>query len=257
MSKSVNGFNVTINISSLNQDTKPRKRKKYRGRRPPLPDSVLRYMRVRQNLNITQLAKLAGVEPNVICKAERGNFRCQALNYTKLADCLGVPLDDIVTGKLCDVIKRFEPTRPASPRKVRKRAERKYRKCLEMGDLGERIVLDLERERLQGTPYANGVNEYFADNIHEHFDLLSFTPEGKPIYIEVKATAQGINAPFFMSAGEYKFMRQAIRNDWNYQIYRLYDVQDKDHYQLQILSGAALESLIIEPSEYMVKVKED
>lgn len=37
----------------------------------------------------------------------------------------------------------------------------------------QRIVRDLERERLKDTKYANGINEYFADNIHEHFDLLS------------------------------------------------------------------------------------
>ena len=124
-----------------------------------------------------------------------------------------------------------------------------------MGDLGEQIVRDLERERLKGTAYANGVNEHFADNIHEHFDLLSFTEEGAPVYIEVKATAQGLSAPFFLSAGEYKFMLQALENGWNYQIYRLYDVQDKDHYNLQVLSGAALEALVITPSEYMVNVK--
>jgi hypothetical protein len=93
----------------------------------------------------------------------------------------------------------------------------------ELGLLGERWVVELERSRLR----ALGAGE-LAERV-EHasvvrgdgcgFDVLSFEPGGAPLHVEVKTTRSGEWTPFMVTARERAFSRDFSES---YSLYRVF-----------------------------------
>lgn len=52
------------------------------------------------------------------------------------------------------------------------------------------------------------------------YDIASFTPEGDPVFVEVKTTCGGKATPFFVSANE---VRASLILDESYLLLRIYD----------------------------------
>ncbi len=100
--------------------------------------------------------------------------------------------------------------------------EKEARKLKKLGDRGEKIVLDMEKERLRRLGYPNLAKKVKKAKFdYEGFDIKSFETNGDPRYIEVKATRSKVGtANFFLSANE---LSKAKSLD-NYFIYMVYDI---------------------------------
>ena len=102
----------------------------------------------------------------------------------------------------------------------------KQQRCDRVGDCGERIVIERERKRLAGTPYELAVNGNASEDLTAGFDVLSFTTEGVPIYIEVKTTVLGKDEDFFISRGELEFAQRCKERGLQYQLHRVYNLNE-------------------------------
>ena len=126
-----------------------------------------------------------------------------------------------------------------------------HAKRLDNGLRGEVLVLRHEREKLAGTPYENAVDPNYALDPGFGFDLLSFTPDGKPLYIEVKATSDTGNTPFFMTANEKDFMELCRDTGRNYELHRIYDLDGTP--KRIIYTPKELSRFQFIPNDYLVK----
>lgn len=112
--------------------------------------------------------------------------------------------------------------RQPSPQK-RDYLERESRNA-SLGRAGEEFILNFEHHRL----YILGCKE-LADKV-DHvsvtqgdglgYDILSFEPNGKERFIEVKTTTFGKQTPFFVSRGEVRFAQE---HSDRFHIYRLFE----------------------------------
>ncbi len=121
-----------------------------------------------------------------------------------------------------------------------------------IGDLGEAIVLDYERDRLRSL----GLQELAMQIEHTSkvrgdncgYDIASFTKDGTPLFIEVKTTKQNKAADFYLSRNECLIGNQFLAEGKLYRIYRIYNLNpstgtgdmviykppfDDDHYVMQ------------------------
>ncbi len=92
-----------------------------------------------------------------------------------------------------------------------------------LGRAGEELALRFERERLSrlGHERLAGKVEHVAHTQGDGlgFDILSFEPDGRERFIEVKTTAFAKETPFFASSSEVEFARI---NAAGYHLYRLF-----------------------------------
>ena len=90
-----------------------------------------------------------------------------------------------------------------------------------IGDLGELLVFEWEKERL-------GHFEFQREPVHVAaskgdglgYDILSYDERGEEKYIEVKTTTSGENQPFYITRNE---LQRSIQNSDNFVLYRLYN----------------------------------
>ena len=103
--------------------------------------------------------------------------------------------------------------------------EKEARILKRLGDRGEKIVLDLEKNRLlkQGKKtLAENVEQAKYD--HLGYDIKSFEENGEPRYIEVKSTRSNIgNANFYLSINELNTAKELQ----NYHIYIVFEIESK------------------------------
>ena len=100
----------------------------------------------------------------------------------------------------------------------------------EIGKLGEKYVYEKEKERLRalGSSYWELVDETPAYDNRNGYDILSYTPTGEKIYIEVKSTAGDADQPFFISENERCKAKEIWDSGEIYQIHRVFYVTNKD-----------------------------
>ncbi|PIC94959.1 hypothetical protein CSV69_13895 [Sporosarcina sp. P26b] len=72
---------------------------------------------------------------------------------------------------------------------------------IEIGKLGEAYVYKIECEKLLGTNHMHKVDETKALEPANGYDILSYTRDGIPLHIEVKATT-GTSDRFYFSENE-------------------------------------------------------
>ncbi|MDF2039868.1 DUF3883 domain-containing protein [Cytobacillus oceanisediminis] len=89
---------------------------------------------------------------------------------------------------------------------------------IEIGKIGEAYVYELECKKLKGTPYINKVDDGIARNPANGYDILSFTRDGKPLHIEVKATS-GSEDVFYLSKNEYQTAEKMKEQGLDYVVY--------------------------------------
>ena len=208
----------------------------------PAPTNLARYLRIHKGLSMQKLGKACGLHPNQICDFEHGKRGLALGSALRLAAYLGVSLDDLAYDRYANIL----PTLPPVPRRdpgVSRRLKQHQELCDRLGRAGEAYVARLEREKLAGTPYANGVNEAFADDPSAGFDIQSFTRDGHPICIEVKTTNGGADEPFYISMGERSLMEQCLLNGARYELHRVYHIFNKKKAGRVIYSAEELDKL--------------
>lgn len=98
-----------------------------------------------------------------------------------------------------------------------------------IGEIGENYVYECEKNRLLllNSPYAEKVDNSPSKDPKLGYDILSYTEEGVPIYIEVKSTVGDLDTPFFLTKHEENVAKKIRENHGIYQIHRVYNVGGK------------------------------
>lgn len=190
----------------------------------PNPLSILRFLRVAANFTLRDLTEQTGIAEINLSHMEHGRFG--RITYAKtIADFFGVPIHALVTNDYSVLPSIFTaPIKPSN--KQKKRIRKSQRNKEDNGDRGEEFVIEMERSRLAGTPYENAVNGNFSDEVSAGFDVMSFAEDGHPIIIEAKSTSsKDPKEDFFMTAGEYRFLRYCVENNLDYRIFRVYNMR--------------------------------
>lgn len=217
------------------------------------PQSLPRYLRLAKGLSQTVVAKDCGVATMDICRLERGNYGLHISKTCRIAEYLGVSVHALVNDDYASVPPQLDlANRDPS---LRLRAEKRRADMKRVGDDGEAFVAAQERLRLQGTRYADLVNEAFADDPNAGFDIFSFTREGEPLYIEVKTTTKGKDETFFMSANEKAFMEACRREGRNYELHRVYKLNKKGVGKVVVYTLKDLENFDFQTETYSVRRK--
>ena len=138
--------------------------------------------------------------------------------------------------------------RPASTRDY---AERDARNA-ELGKLGERFILEVERRRLTeaGHKQLAAKIEWTSNERGDGFgyDVTSFDRLGKPIFIEVKTTNLGMRFPFIATRNEVSVSESM---DSAYRLYRVFHFS-KDA-RFFVLPGSLTRSCHLQPRTYVAR----
>jgi hypothetical protein len=151
------------------------------------------------------------------------------------------------------------PTAASSARASRKGRHPDYGLLQEenrcRGAQGEELVADYERTwlRRHGRNDLASRVQWTARDIGDGlgYDVLSFDLDGQKRYIEVKTTALGAEAPFYLylTSAELAF---AERHVDRYALYRVYDVLGKPRFFG--LEGNITDVLVLTPATYSARV---
>ena len=217
-------------------------------------ENIITFLRMHYGLTQEQLAKACGLKVIDVGKLERKEYGIQLGKLKALASHLHVPLDAIIHDRLELVIASLH-TSPVIDHAAKLKLRNTQLKRLNVGLRGEELVLAEERRKLAGTPYENAVDPHYALDSSFGFDLLSFTPDGRRRYIEVKTTSDKKNTPFFMSAGEKAFMEFCYETGRNYELHRLFDIDGKP--RRVIYTAKDLLTFHFTPHDYLVAKEND
>ena len=188
------------------------------------PLTAARYLRQFRGLSMTELADKLGLPFLTVSNFEHGrDIKLDTLR--RFASFFGVSLDCLARGDMTAAAAQLSSPAIRSSR-VRTFLGERQRRCDLVGDLGERIVIQHERKRLAGTPYALAVNGNASEELTAGFDILSFAKTGVPIYIEVKTTVLGKDEPFYISSNELDFARRCKEHGLLYQLHRVYRLDE-------------------------------
>ena len=101
----------------------------------------------------------------------------------------------------------------------------KNRKNKEIGDLGELLVIDYEKNSLRRIGKSDLADKVVSTSKTignaAPYDILSYTKDGKEKYIEVKTTEKDFTEEFYISANERKFAKANAGRYYLYRIFRL------------------------------------
>jgi hypothetical protein len=121
-----------------------------------------------------------------------------------------------------------------------------------LGTAGELLVLDFERRRLHAagqralSERVDHVAATRGDGVG--YDVLSYEPDGREKFIEVKTTAYDKHTPFFITRNELSFSEEAGRQ---YHLYRLFEF--RRHPQMFELVGAVKGHCLLDPLNYLAR----
>lgn len=119
-----------------------------------------------------------------------------------------------------------------------------------LGAAGEEFVMGYERHRLHelGAKHlvdrVEQVSATKGDGLG--YDVLSFEPDGRERFIEVKTTAFGIEAPFYVTKRELAVSKAEAKQ---FRLYRLFDFRKKA--RMFSLAGAINERCKLDPVSYL------
>lgn len=95
-----------------------------------------------------------------------------------------------------------------------------------IGDIGEKYVFEREKTRLlkENSKYVECLDSSPAKDHQNGYDILSYTRNGIPIYIEVKSTMGDCNTPFYITSNERETAKRIREKGGIYQIHRVYNI---------------------------------
>ena len=134
-------------------------------------------------------------------------------------------------------------------------------KQTQIGERGERLVLEFERTKLlaaQKEGKIDSIENYLKwvslEDDSAGYDILSYDVDKKiPIYIEVKSTISGKTTPFYMSNGELSFSKN---NASNYRLYRVFNLKNNIAEFYELIGDISTNTTIeIEGETYKVSLK--
>lgn len=108
---------------------------------------------------------------------------------------------------------------------------------IEIGKLGEAFVYKFECEKLYGTNYMHKVDETKALVPANGFDILSYTRDGTPLHIEVKATTGTIDY-FYLSTNELSTAERMKEEGLIYLVYFVKEIMS-DNPKLTIIEDVS------------------
>ena len=192
-----------------------------------MPHNMTHFLRLADHLTLEDLRDRSGVSTNMLSRMEHGQFG--SISTTKrVADALGVSMNTLVRNDyLALSTERPERILVSDCHRRQYRSQQAVKN--EVGDAGEAYVLELERARLAGAPFAALVNGNYSEDFRAGFDIASFTENGEPLSIEVKSSLNTSPEPdFYITASELRFAIQAARNGWNYRLIYVYGMRAKN-----------------------------
>ena len=187
--------------------------------------TVARYLRNFKGMSMMRLADKLHLPFLTVFNFEH-NRGSNLGTLRKAAEFYGVSLDCLARNDMAAAVSQL--TSPAiRSNRTKTILREKQKKCDRIGDYGERIVIERERNRLKGTPYELAVNGNASEDLTAGFDVLSFTAEGVPIYIEVKTTVLGKDDDFYISRGEVEFAKRCKERGLLYQLHRVFNLDEE------------------------------
>ncbi|MCX6756083.1 MAG: DUF3883 domain-containing protein [Candidatus Nomurabacteria bacterium] len=122
---------------------------------------------------------------------------------------------------------------------------------------GEEIVFEIEKNYLKSInkeDLAEKVKHMSLEGDGSGYDILSFFPDGREKYIEVKSSKNSSGNSFNISSNELDFMK---RNQNNYHIYQVFNINDNEETPTLKVHRASdiLEFKKITPVQYVVKME--
>ena len=216
-------------------------------------ESALLFLRTAKGLSQQELAEATGLTPNDISRFENGGRGLTLDKALILARHFSVSVNAILTDDFSEILSRVST--PISIDLRQRDTQRKRQAARErIGYAGEDYVYQLELKKLKDTPFANAVNPNYAGEAKTHFDILSATPKGRLIYIEVKTTSGDENEPFYMSSAEYNFLLDCIKRGRRYELHRVYYVDNPELRGRTIYSAqGVLREFELTASNYMLR----
>ena len=145
-------------------------------------------------------------------------------------------------------------------RKGRKHSIETDIKNKSLGYVGERLVLNLEKERVLeqlGEEYVSKIEHISEIDDEKGYDILSWEKldNGAIVekYIEVKTTEGGKSTQFYISSGEVKF---SMENKEQYYLYRVYSYDKKTgNAKFFVQKGSIEDNYFLVPKNYAVYLK--
>lgn len=129
----------------------------------------------------------------------------------------------------------------------------------ELGQLGEQFVIEYEKQALLQagrTDLASKIHHVaILEGDGAGYDILSYFPDGRPKYIEVKTTRGSVDTGLYMSANEIAFARQ---HSQNYYVYRVYDFDMTNQTgRIKLYQGDPETFFEMTPTHYRLKLRYD
>lgn len=121
-----------------------------------------------------------------------------------------------------------------------------------LGLAGELLVAEIEKRTLHELGQSKLANrvEHVSKTRGDGlgYDVLSFDTTGREKYIEVKTTAFGMEAPFFVSRNELAFSESEVED---FHLYRLFEFRREPKYFS--LRGAIRDNCLLDAVSYMAR----
>ena len=216
------------------------------------PNSLLRFLRIRLGQSQQKVANAIGLTANDISRFEHGERGMYIPKALRLASYFGVSIDELLHDRYDGALSKPLPA-PKRNTEAQKCMKRRQRLRDKIGRDGEAYVAKLERNKLRGSVYENGVNEGYADDPTAGFDIMSFAPDGTIIYIEVKTTRGKASEPFYITAHERRFMEYCLQNGYRYELHRVHHIGSRKKVGRVIYTAEELMGFHYEPCTYLVK----
>jgi len=191
---------------------------------PSNQESALLSLRMLNGLSQKELAEATGLALNDISRFENGRRGLSLDKVLILAEFFGVSCHSILFNDFGDLLARAPAPIVVGLQKCDNDHDSPLGR-VHNDEIGENYVYEMERLKLANTPYADAIN-YNRVETQSRFDILSKNLKGKPVYIKVKTTSGSEDEPICMSVSEYEFLLECMHRSWNYELHRVYYVND-------------------------------
>ncbi len=130
----------------------------------------------------------------------------------------------------------------------------KLKRNKRIGDLGEQIVLQYEKEHCLAHLAHKVIHSSKSEGDGLGYDILSFEVNGSEKFIEVKATTGDLGRSFFLTGAE---VARSKKEGNKYFLYRLYNLDEKNMTADYFIVQGDLTEYCRNPTEFEVILKND